>query len=399
MEEEAEKAYRWEGDYEKTWEALKEDESGSLRGSIQSEVDKAKKRRLKKKQQSIRLGMMRHLFIVLDMSQAMIDQDLKPNRAVVVLKLVRKFVEDFFDQNPIGQLGFIITKAKRAQTLSEMSGTSQNHIKAIDKLSDEIIKTNAKGCIGEPSLQNSLEHAEKTLKNMPGHTSREILFIMGSLTTCDPGYVYDTIENIKKQKIRSSVIGLSAEVHIYKFLTKETGGTFGVILDLSHFSDLLNDHITPPSDMTAESSLIKMGFPPHVPVTQSGKIALCMSNKHLGIGGYYCPQCAAKYTELPVQCVICSLTLISAPHLARSYHHLFPLPQFEELSLRNVANAQSNCFSCINLLDQGHESKIYQCQKCTYIFCLDCNLFIHETLHCCPGCVNSRCDLPGTISK
>ena len=395
MDDDTDKAYRWEGDYEKTWEALKEDESGSLQASIQLEVDKAKKRRLSKKQQKIRLGMMRHVFVVLDMSQAMTDQDLKPNRAVVVLKLMKKFVEDFFDQNPIGQLGFISTKAKRAQTISEMSGTSQNHTRALERLSDEIVKTNAKDCTGEPSLQNSLELAEKTLKHMPGHTSREILLIIGSLTTCDPGQIFETIENLKKQKIRCSAIGLSAEVYITKFLTQETGGSYGVILDLSHFSDLLNDHITPPSDFATESSLIKMGFPPHVPFNKTGrpKISMCMSTKQLSIGGYYCPQCNAKYLELPVQCVICSLTLISAPHLARSYHHLFPLSHFEEMTSDEAKKFHNCCFSCLKRFSQTAGSKVYQCCKCNNLYCLDCNLFVHETLHCCPGCINSRCDL------
>lgn len=27
---------------------------------------------------------------------------------------------------------------------------------------------------------------------------------------------------------------------------------------------------------------------------------------------------------------VCGLTLVKAPHLARSYHHLFPAPNFEE---------------------------------------------------------------------
>ena len=56
-------------------------------------------------------------------------------------------------------------------------------------------------------------------------------------------------------------------------------------------------------------------------------------------------QCHAKYCELPVECKACGLTLVSAPHLARSYHHLFPLPAFDEVSLflsvlrtRNVSN-------------------------------------------------------------
>lgn len=87
----------------------------------------------------------------------------------------------------------------------------------------------------------------------------------------------------------------------------------------------------------------------------------------LTLGGYYCPQCRAKYTELPVECKVCGrcpacpcssifteifrehrrvkfsvcllsgagLTLVSAPHLARSFHHLFPLEAFQETPLED----------------------------------------------------------------
>lgn len=394
MDEENEKAYRWEGDYEKTWEALKEDESGSLQASIEHEIDKAKKRRLLKRRNNVRLGMMRHIYIVLDMSKAMADQDLKPSRGLVTLKLAEKFVENFFDQNPIGQLGFIITRSKRAEILSEMSGTSHRHLKSFEKLSNEIIKNNSSCCTGEPSIQNSLELAEKTLKHMPSHTSREVLFIMGSLTTCDPSPIQDTIDQMKKQNIRCSVIALSAEVHIYKHLTLTTGGSFGVILDETHFADMLNDHISPPSGLLTESSLIKMGFPAHVSSQESGKISMCMSTKQFTIGGYYCPQCQAKYSDLPVQCVVCSLTLVSAPHLARSYHHLFPLPAFYETKVSdNLESIPSKCYSCMQKLAMHAQSTAHTCTKCSFSFCLDCNLFIHETLHCCPGCINSRCEL------
>lgn len=47
---------------------------------------------------------------------------------------------------------------------------------------------------GEPSLQNSLELALKSLRILPSHASREILVIMGSLTTCDPGDINETIQ-------------------------------------------------------------------------------------------------------------------------------------------------------------------------------------------------------------
>ena len=45
-------------------------------------------------------------------------------------------------------------------------------------------------------------------------------------------------------------------------------------------------------------------------------------------GSYLCPRCKAAYCELPVECSVCGITLMSAPHLARAYHHLFPLPPF-----------------------------------------------------------------------
>lgn len=46
---------------------------------------------------------------------------------------------------------------------------------------------------GEPSLQNSLELATKLLKLLPSHASKEILVIIGALTTCDPGDINETI--------------------------------------------------------------------------------------------------------------------------------------------------------------------------------------------------------------
>lgn len=53
---------------------------------------------------------------------------------------------------------------------------------------------NSPSLTGEPSLQNSLELALKSLKNLPAHASREILVIMASLTTCDPGDINETIQ-------------------------------------------------------------------------------------------------------------------------------------------------------------------------------------------------------------
>lgn len=61
--------------------------------------------------------------------------------------------------------------------------------------------------------------------------------------------------------------------------------------------------------------------------------------------GYLCPQCLSKHCELPVECRGCGLTLVSAPHLARSYHYLFPIKHFKEEQY------------------EGHPASCYACQK------------------------------------
>ena len=59
--------------------------------------------------------------------------------------------------------------------------------------------------------------------------------------------------------------------------------------------------------------------------------------------GYLCPQCLSKHCELPVECRACGLTLVSAPHLARSYHYLFPIKHFKE---EQHTGFPPSCFAC-----------------------------------------------------
>lgn len=106
----------------------------------------------------------------------------------------------------------------------------------------------------------------------------------------------------------------------------------------------------------------------------------------LSTNGFLCPQCQAKYCELPVECKCCGLTLVSAPHLARSYHHLFPLSVFTEIPAKDCQT--QSCNSCASLFQEGRDSKVYQCPDCNSIFCCDCDLFFHEVLHSCSGCIS-----------
>ncbi|KPP65969.1 hypothetical protein Z043_115577 [Scleropages formosus] len=249
---------------------------------------------------------------------------------------------------------------------------------------------------------NSISHGWPRLKqsvsnrHMPGHTSREVLVIFSSLTTCDPSNIYDLIKTLKGLKIRVSVIGLSAEVRVCTILTRETGGTYHVILDETHFRELLTFHVKPPpASSSSECSLIRMGFPQHAIASvsdQDSKPSFSMSHLDnssgpgLTLGGYYCPQCRAKYTELPVECKVCGLTLVSAPHLARSFHHLFPMDAFQEMPLEEF-EGERFCEACQGELK---DKSVFICPVCSSVFCVECDLFIHDTLHCCPSCIHSQ---------
>nr|CAI5840279.1 unnamed protein product [Callosobruchus analis] len=384
------KEYRWETGYEKTWEAIKEDDDGFLEASVADIVQRAKRKRQALKQGSQKLGMMRHLFLLLDCSELMSCQDLKPTRLICTLKLLEIFLEEFFDQNPISQMGIIIMHNKRAEKISDLAGNYKKHTRILKTL-------NQSSLVGEPSLQNGLEMALSSLKLLPSHASREILVIMGSLTTCDPGDIHVTIENLKSEGVRCSVIGLAAEVHICRQLANQTGGIYNVILDDAHFRDLLMQHVEPPpAAVSLESSLIKMGFPHQIDrdaaEAAEEPLTMCMchvdnveDSSKLTTGGYYCPQCYSKYCELPVECRACGLTLVSAPHLARSYHHLFPAANYTEVQFQNQA---AICYGCQKSFGDA-DKQVYDCPNCKKIFCIDCDIFVHETLHTCPGCATN----------
>jgi transcription initiation factor TFIIH subunit 2 len=127
------KEYRWETGYEKTWEEIREDEAGLIAGSIHEIIQRAKRKRQELKKGANRLGMMRHVFVILDCTDAMSVPDLKPTRFLNSLKMLQLFLEEFFDENPISQLGIILLKNKKAERITELSGNFKNHVKYIQK--------------------------------------------------------------------------------------------------------------------------------------------------------------------------------------------------------------------------------------------------------------------------
>lgn len=114
-------------------EAIKEDDDGLLDGAIAEIIQKAKRKRQAEKTKQNRLGMMRHLYVILDCSESMNVPDLKPTRLMCTIKLLEIFIEEFYDQNPISQMGIIALKSKRAEKLTELTGTAKVHLKALER--------------------------------------------------------------------------------------------------------------------------------------------------------------------------------------------------------------------------------------------------------------------------
>ncbi|CDK29017.1 unnamed protein product [Kuraishia capsulata CBS 1993] len=394
--------YSWEDEYRRSWDIVQEDESGSIE-SIVSGLVEAHKKRLLKNVTPFQRGIIRTLVLVLDFSKVMSEKDLRPSRASLMLSYAIDFINEFFDQNPISQIGVVIMRNGLAQLVSEVSGNPFDHIEALNKLKRVEPQ-------GDPSLQNALEMSRGLLMNTPTHSTREVLIVFGALFTSDPGDIQKTITHLQKTAIRVRIIGLTAHVQICNEICEKTNfgdskNSYWVILNEKHFKELFMDAVIPlavAKSTTEKFTLVKMGFPSRV--ANFGTPTFCSCHSKLIYGGYICPSCKANICLLPTICPCCNLMLILSTHLARSYHHLFPLKLFSEIPV-SKAYESTNCFGCQKSFpSKGVNSELvheaekhrqtadfitssrYRCEDCRKDFCIDCDVFVHEVLHNCPGC-------------
>ncbi|KAK9279616.1 hypothetical protein L1049_013295 [Liquidambar formosana] len=166
----------WERAYadERSWESLQEDESGLLRPIDNKALHHAQYRRRLRSISStaaaarIQKGLIRYLYIVVDLSRAAAEMDYRPSRMAVVAKYVEAFIREFFDQNPLSQIGLVTIKDGVAQCLTDLGGSPESHVKALmGKLE----------CSGDSSLQNALDLVHGYLNQIPSYGHREVLII------------------------------------------------------------------------------------------------------------------------------------------------------------------------------------------------------------------------------
>lgn len=180
--------------------------------------------------------------------------------------------------------------------------------------------------------------------HLPASSSREILVLFGSLTTCDPSNIHTTIDTLADERIRVSMVCLAAEVKVCKAVCVRTGGAFSVALNEGHLRDCLFASVAPPevvrprrtgraeADEAREGSdLLRMGFPLRLPASAPPSLCACHGKIKSGTA-FVCPRCEAKVCDVPTDCPICGITIVLSTHLARSYHHLFPTPYYAAVS-------------------------------------------------------------------
>ena len=128
-----------------------------------------------------------------------------------------------------------------------------------------------------------------------------------------------------------------SRVTVYRLIHVKVG-QFGVAMNEGHYKDLLFELVPPPAQNTLSrtpgagavnpaADLMMMGFPTRLPDTSPP--SLCVCHSELKSEGFLCPRCLAKVCDVPTDCDICGLMIVSSPHLARSYHHLFPVKPYE----------------------------------------------------------------------
>ena len=104
------------GQSSRAWENVK-DVNGTLQ-AITSKETAYQQERLRRKRkldaanvpQNIRRGIIRYMQIIIDLSESVVSNDLRPTRLQVLKTELHRFVTNYFDQNPLSELGLITTK-------------------------------------------------------------------------------------------------------------------------------------------------------------------------------------------------------------------------------------------------------------------------------------------------
>jgi transcription initiation factor TFIIH subunit 2 len=163
-----------------------------------------------------RRGLARHLVVVLDCSSSMERSDPPPSRLVFVVQELRAFLGALFRACPLSSVSLLATCNGTCARLCSLSSSLTTLNAALDAIPDPS---------GLPSVQHALDMATAELRYSPSHCTRELLLVLSSLSTADPGSIHNSITAAIDQGLVINTLHLAAEVHIFKQMALKSGGT------------------------------------------------------------------------------------------------------------------------------------------------------------------------------
>lgn len=140
----------------------------------------------------VKRNIFRNVVIILDLSYSMSDADIKPSRLEVAVAQLKSFIKSFFNHNSLSLLSIVASHDRKAFQLTPLSRHVSEHLHALDDLS----------CSGAFSLQSSLNMAINAMRLLSSYYSKEIICMVSSLNTSDPGNIFDTIKDIENSVIQ-----------------------------------------------------------------------------------------------------------------------------------------------------------------------------------------------------
>lgn len=115
--------FSWEASYSKVWSVILEDETDSIHNSIKK-FNSLQQKRLTRNISLIpglKKGLIRNFIVIIDASKVSNETDLYPTRLKWIFNKIIKFSKEYFDQNPLCQLGIIVTRDGIAEKISDLT--------------------------------------------------------------------------------------------------------------------------------------------------------------------------------------------------------------------------------------------------------------------------------------
>jgi transcription initiation factor TFIIH subunit 2 len=321
---------------------------------------------------AIKKGLIRFLYVIIDFSSSMKQTDYKPTRLDFVLAEVVKFVDSYFENNPLSYISLISMRNGTAHVITRINGQPNFQIKRLREYAQA----------NQPSGVCSLEKAIDLVSRIgdpPMYGTKEVLVIWGSLVTVDnanaPINLGISQGSNSQGEFDLTVLSLSPEL----FAVKRIATRFMVAMNQTDFHEKLLSVLDPKPNNLAKPVYIKMGFPLK---STAATLTKCGCHFELHSALFCCPQCGCLVCEIPVNCPVCRISLVEKGMLTRIHRLLYEMPTYSE----TVADMRS-CYGCLIPFNSDCLRASVKCNDCLEFFCEQCEVFLHNELRQCVGCL------------